>query len=516
MKKIILVLAVLMLTAPVWAEVVITCTPDGNEVTVTYNASSESNLVRVFTLDVTVDSGAVITAVSDVNDNYYWLFPGSIDINDEDQSVEGFGSAVASPNYPGTLSGVGSGGMTIEMSSLYIGEANAPASSGSLFKFYVDQNCDVTVAENTIRKGVVMEGRGAVDVNSPGCTVTIGGGDTDPPTPNPAEWTSDPAADGDNAISMTATTGSDASPPIQYYFEETTANPGGDDSDWQSQNSYTDDGLTGGTQYTYRVRMRDDLQNTGGYSTSKNATATDSTPPTPSTMTWSSPPSETGTSSIEMTASTASDDSGVQYFFHNMTIGGHDSGWQDGTYWEDTVLDSNSQYCYEVKARDKSSNQNENTYSTQQCATTLPLQLALPWSDGFESGNFTSGGWTTSGSPTVSNKAEYSGTFGAKVPGTAWIEKAINTEGLTSIHVKYYRMTKGLDAGEYLYVEYYDAGGWHELESTQDTSWGNQQDRTCGTGANDYSGFKVRFRVNAGNSSEYAYVDDVEITGTQQ
>ena len=74
-----------------------------------------------------------------------------------------------------------------------------------------------------------------------------------------------------------------------------------------------------------------------------------------------------------------------------------------------------------------------------------------------------------------------------------------------------------MDTGENLYVEWStDGSSWNNLETTQDTSWGPQQDQTCGSGANNYSGFKVRFRVNAGNSSEYAYVDDVEITGTQQ
>jgi hypothetical protein len=86
--------------------------------------------------------------------------------------------------------------------------------------------------------------------------VSAGGGtppDTDPPTPDPATWAVVPSADSDTAISMTAATGSDASPPVEYYFEETSGNPGGSDSGWQTSASYTDTGLTGSTQYTYRV-----------------------------------------------------------------------------------------------------------------------------------------------------------------------------------------------------------------------------------------------------------------------
>ncbi|MHC4117365.1 MAG: hypothetical protein ACYSWO_07635 [Planctomycetota bacterium] len=146
----------------------------------------------------------------------------------------------------------------------------------------------------------------------------------------------------------------------------------------------------------------------------------------------------------------------------------------------------------------------------------LPASVmgATLFSDGFESGDFTTGGWTTQNSDaSVSNKAEYEGTYGAKLAKATWIEKAVSTAGYSSIHVRYYRMSKGLDAGEYLYAEWYDGTDWHELESTQATSWGSQQDKTCGSGANDNSSFKIRFRTNASATNEYAYVDSVEVTG---
>ncbi|MHC4649046.1 MAG: hypothetical protein ACYTBJ_26635, partial [Planctomycetota bacterium] len=100
------------------------------------------------------------------------------------------------------------------------------------------------------------------------------------------------------------------------------------------------------------------------------------------------------------------------------------------------------------------------------CLATNAAQAVDLFSDGFESGDFATGGWTTSGSPTVSNKADYAGTYGAKIPSTASIEKALSTVGYTDIHVKYYRKTKGLDSGEYLYAEWYDGSGWNPLEST--------------------------------------------------
>lgn len=98
------------------------------------------------------------------------------------------------------------------------------------------------------------------------------GPDTDPPTPNPASFSSAPSADSDTAISMTATTGSDSSGPVEYLFTETSGNSGGSSSTWQLSTSYTDSALTESTQYTYTVTMRDSLGNTGSASAGASAT----------------------------------------------------------------------------------------------------------------------------------------------------------------------------------------------------------------------------------------------------
>ena len=75
-----------------------------------------------------------------------------------------------------------------------------------------------------------------------------------------------------------------------------------------------------------------------------------------------------------MLASTANDLSGVEYYFGETSgnAGGSDSGWQDSRDYEDTGLSPNTAYTYRVKTRDKSSNQNEGSYSTSRSATTDP------------------------------------------------------------------------------------------------------------------------------------------------
>lgn len=77
-----------------------------------------------------------------------------------------------------------------------------------------------------------------------------------PPSPDPMQWQAAPSASSSNSITMTAVTAFDSS-GVEYFFEETSGNPGGDDSGWQSSPTYTDTGLSQGTSYAYRVRARD-------------------------------------------------------------------------------------------------------------------------------------------------------------------------------------------------------------------------------------------------------------------
>jgi len=100
--------------------------------------------------------------------------------------------------------------------------------------------------------------------------------------------------------------------------------------------------------------------------------APDTTPPTPNPMTWAILPYATGETSIAMVATTATDASGVEYYFDETSgnAGGSDSGWQDSTSYTDTGLNPATQYCYRVQARDKSPNQNATGWSTTECATT--------------------------------------------------------------------------------------------------------------------------------------------------
>jgi arylsulfatase A-like enzyme len=88
--------------------------------------------------------------------------------------------------------------------------------------------------------------------------------------------------------------------------------------------------------------------------TTKWVTVTDTFPPTPNPAGWATPPTAQGQSSISMTATTGTDPSGVQYFFHETTgnSGGADSGWQASPTYTNSGLSSSTQYGYTVTMRD--------------------------------------------------------------------------------------------------------------------------------------------------------------------
>jgi len=113
----------------------------------------------------------------------------------------------------------------------------------------------------------------------------------------------------------------------------------------------------------------------GCFETDGGGGTPDTTPPTPDPMTWATEPYATSYSSITMVATTATDVSGVQYYFACVSGGGHDSGWQSSTAYTDTGLTPETTYTYRVIARDLSVNLNETAWSTAASAATTPLVI---------------------------------------------------------------------------------------------------------------------------------------------
>ncbi|HSV26773.1 MAG TPA: carbohydrate-binding protein [Sedimentisphaerales bacterium] len=195
--------------------------------------------------------------------------------------------------------------------------------------------------------------------------------DFHPPTPNPMTWATPPYSTGTDSISMVAATATDPD-GVEYFFANIT-DPSRS-SGWQDSPSYTATGLMPNTTYTFQVRARDKspLQNLTAWSAPASATTDvihDPEAPTPNPMTWAIAPTAVSYDRITMTASTASDISGVEYYFANVTEPSRDSGWQDSATFTDTGLVTGRSYTYMVKARDKSPARNETAWSVAAAAT---------------------------------------------------------------------------------------------------------------------------------------------------
>ncbi len=171
MKKVLLVAAMLIIAAPVMATVSVTATDKGSGVVeVSYNCSAAEK-VRAFALDITVDNGLVINNIRDFNRGEskvpgggYGIFPGKF-ANYINASSPNWADTNYTPigrtTDPNTKSGLGTGAITVELGTLYVGP-NSPGTSGLLFRLDVNTNVgahdgNLSIALNGTRGGIVLE-----------------------------------------------------------------------------------------------------------------------------------------------------------------------------------------------------------------------------------------------------------------------------------------------------------------------------------------------------------------------
>lgn len=112
--------------------------------------------------------------------------------------------------------------------------------------------------------------------------------DTTPPTPNPMTWASVPSAGtSTKSISMTASTATDPSGPVQYNFACTKGGAACVNATWQAASKFTATGLQACTSYSYQVQAKDAVGNTTGFSAVGSATTAAIVPVAPTSLTGS-------------------------------------------------------------------------------------------------------------------------------------------------------------------------------------------------------------------------------------
>jgi hypothetical protein len=216
-----------------------------------------------------------------------------------------------------------------------------------------------------------------------------------------------------------------------------------------------------------------------------------------------------------MEATTATDPSGVEYYFDCTAGGGNDSGWQDSASYEDTALTCETSYSYRVQARDKSPNQNATGWSSTKSATTDTCGGGPTiFFDGFESGGLTEGGWTASGSYQVNSGSAYEGTYKLFIKKISYVETSVSTAGYTNIHLRFVGWTNGFDAGEYVTSEWFDGTDWHIADQLISNGGYSPSDVALPSGAANNPSFRIRLSTNSSKNTEWAYLDNIEVTGT--
>ena len=179
-----------------------------------------------------------------------------------------------------------------------------------------------------------------------------------------ASFSKGPVGIANGQIRMTAMASSSPSGKVEYKFDRTSPSPAS--SGWRSSPTWTQSGLTTGATYSYTVTVRDGRGNTSSPSAPASAIARDDAGPALPVLAaahWEMLPYATIDNKVSMTARSASDPAGVQYYFHCVSGGGPDSGWQASpTFVTPAGLPVGS-YVYQYKVRDQSARNNESEYS---------------------------------------------------------------------------------------------------------------------------------------------------------
>ena len=177
MKNVSLLLALLPLALSARANVQVSVQATNGLAYLNYNCTA-GEVVRAFALDVTVDRGQILGITNyfrgpcSVTTQGYGIFPASFRDNvsvssgsNANWSASGYSPvAVPTDDPSGTLAGLNSNGVTLELGALWDTTlpATFPPASGTLCALQISQPANVSVTANLARGGIVAAPRDIV------------------------------------------------------------------------------------------------------------------------------------------------------------------------------------------------------------------------------------------------------------------------------------------------------------------------------------------------------------------
>jgi hypothetical protein len=141
--------------------------------------------------------------------------------------------------------------------------------------------------------------------------------------------------------------------------------------------------------------------------------------------------------------------------------------------------------------------------------------------DGFETTRPSGNGWTETGSVDWGAYTPRNGNYDVRLRQTEAITRTIPTTTSSSVIVQFAWAAQSLEAGEYVRAEYSTDGGgtWTTLSQINGVvgastpAFTNYVSGILPAAADHNANFRLRFRIQSSATNDYAYIDDVRVTG---
>ena len=129
------------------------------------------------------------------------------------------------------------------------------------------------------------------------------------------------------------------------------------------------------------------------------------------------------------------------------------------------------------------------------------------FSEGFESGGYSAGGWTTTNSNARITTASHSGAYASWLRRSTTITTTIDTSGTGGATLSFYASTSGYESSERMLAQYSTNGSTWTTVATVSNSTTSYTLFSASVPAS--ASLRIRFTTNANRNNERTYLDDI-------